>query len=86
MEWVATIAKKPQSDAVLKKLRPAFKTLNNLLDRIFADNKFEMTSTEILLMAIVIMLLFLYMKPSAPVQVNITPQPQPKTDNKEHEQ
>ena len=86
MEWVATIAKKPQSDAVLKKLRPAFKTLNNLLDRIFADNKFEMTSTEILLMAIVIMLLCLYMKPSAPVQVNITPQPQPKTDNKEHEQ
>jgi hypothetical protein len=58
IEWVASIAKTPQT-GMLKDARPLFKKLNIFFERIFAGNKFEITSTEILLMAIVILMICL---------------------------
>lgn len=56
MEWIASIAHTPQK-GYLRQAKPFIKKLDILFSRIFDGNKFEITSTEILLMAIVIMLI-----------------------------
>ena len=56
MEWIASIAHSPQK-GYLRQMKPVIKKIDIFLERLFAGNKFEVTSTEVLLMAIIIMLI-----------------------------
>ena len=56
IEWVASIAHTPQA-GMLRKMKPFIKKLDLVIVRIMGENKFEVTTTEILLMAIVIVVL-----------------------------
>jgi hypothetical protein len=53
IEWVSSIARTPQV-GYLRKIKPYIKKLDLVIVRIMGENKFEITTTEILLMAIVI--------------------------------
>ena len=61
IQWVASIAHTGQK-GYLKQLKPFIKKIDLLFERIFAGNKFEITSTEVLLMSIVIMLIVVAME------------------------
>ena len=74
IEWVASVAKSPQA-GFLKQAKPIFKKINLFLDKIFAGNKFDITSTEILLMAIVILLLCVVLGDSDRPQVVVRAPP-----------
>jgi|SaaInlStandDraft_6_1057023.scaffolds.fasta_scaffold22740_2 hypothetical protein len=52
------VAKSPQK-GVLRQIKPYIKKIDLLLERIFQGNKFEITSTEVLLMGVIIMLICL---------------------------
>ena len=56
IQWVASIAHTPQA-GYLRKMKPFIKKLDLIIVRIMGENKFEVTTTEILLMAIVLCLL-----------------------------
>lgn len=56
IEWVASIAHTPQA-GMLRKMKPFIKKLDLVIVRIMGENKFEVTTTEILLMGIVIVVL-----------------------------
>lgn len=56
LEWVTSIAKTPQK-GYLRELKPYFKSLDTIIERIFAGQKFSVTTTNILLMGIIILLL-----------------------------
>ena len=56
IEWISSIARTPQS-GMLRKMKPFIKKLDLVVLRIMGDNKFEVTTTEILLMGIIICLL-----------------------------
>jgi len=74
IEWVASIAKTPQA-GFLRQAKPAFKKINLFLDKIFAGNKFDITTTDILLMAIVILLICLVLGESDKPQVVVRAAP-----------
>lgn len=56
MDWISSIAKTPQK-GTLRQIKPFIKNVNMVMERIFKDNKFEPTATNILLTAIIILLL-----------------------------
>ena len=56
IEWVASISHTPQA-GTMRKMKPFIKKLDLVIKRIMGENKFEVTTTEILLMSIVICLL-----------------------------
>ena len=61
-EWVAMIAKTPQKAGYLKDMRPYIKHLDTIIERIFGGNKFNITTTNVLLMTIAVLLLALLME------------------------
>ena len=56
IEWISSIARTPQA-GTLRKLKPFIKKLDLVIVRIMGENKFEITTTEILLMGIIIVVL-----------------------------
>ncbi len=56
IEWVSSIAHTPQA-GTLRKMKPFIKKLDMVIVRIMGENKFEITTTEILLMGIIIVVL-----------------------------
>ena len=63
-EWVSHVAKTPQKAGYLKDLRPYIKHLDTIIERIFAGNKFNITTTNVLLMTVAVLLLALLMEGS----------------------
>eukprot|EP01033_Poteriospumella_lacustris_P003118 gene3118-2291_t len=61
IDWVAFIAKTPQK-GTLKQIKPFMKQADVFLERIFAGNKFTVTTTNILLMMVAILLLVLILE------------------------
>mmetsp|Transcript_2346 Transcript_2346/g.1684 ORF Transcript_2346/g.1684 Transcript_2346/m.1684 type:complete len:116 (+) Transcript_2346:66-413(+) len=58
LDWVTYIAKNPQK-GTLKQIKPFVKQLDVFFERIFAGNKFSISTTNILLMMVSILLLVL---------------------------
>ena len=56
VEWVSNIAHSPQK-GYLRQIKPYVKHVDALLERLLAGVKFEVTTTDILLMAVVVMLI-----------------------------
>jgi len=78
IEWVASIAKTPQA-GFLRQAKPVFKKVNIFLEKIFAGNKFDITSTEILLMAIVILLICMVFDAAEKPQMVVRAAPKPSS-------
>ena len=78
LEWVTFIAKTPQK-GYLKEARPYVQQLDKILERILGGNKFTVTATNILLMALVVLLLTLILTKSQETVVKI----QSKKEQKE---
>jgi len=62
-EWVKSIATTPQKGH-FRTIKPYMKQFDALLDRLLAGNKFDVTTTDLLLMAIVVLLLCLLFETS----------------------
>mmetsp|Transcript_7016 Transcript_7016/g.11739 ORF Transcript_7016/g.11739 Transcript_7016/m.11739 type:complete len:116 (-) Transcript_7016:138-485(-) len=60
-EWITAIAENPQK-GYLRQIRPYCKSLDTIIERIMGGNKFTVSTTHILLMAIVICLLCLLLE------------------------
>ena len=56
VEWVQNISHTPQK-GTLRQIKPYIKRLDVLLERILGGVKFEVTTTDILLMAVVVLLI-----------------------------
>ena len=56
IEWIQSISTTPQK-GTLRQIKPFVKKVNVVLERILQGVKFEVTTTDILLMAIVVLLI-----------------------------
>ena len=62
-------------------MKPYIKKIDILFERIFAGNKFEITSTEVLLMAIVIMLIATTIESADPARNKVIVKTVPATSS-----
>lgn len=80
LEYISHLAKTPQK-GVLRDLKPYIKQVDTVLERIFAGQKFSVTTTNILLMAVVILLLALLLEGSEkPKKVQVVKKAAEKSD------
>jgi hypothetical protein len=56
IEWIQSISTTPQK-GTLRQIKPFVKKVNVVLERILQGVKFEVTTTDILLMAIIVLLI-----------------------------